>query len=59
MIANELNLNYFAFEADVPDGKKPDPEAAMKLSDSARKNMDMSIPMEKFEDFLENEFEQE
>lgn len=59
MIANELNLKYFAFEADASDGKNLDPEAAMKLSESERKNMGMRISMEKFKDFLENEFEQD
>ena len=29
MIVNELNLKNFAFEADVTDGKKLDPEVAM------------------------------
>ena len=58
MIANERKQKYYAFEADGPDGKNLDSEAVMKLPDSARKVMDMRISMEKFRDFLKNEFEQ-
>ena len=59
MIANQKNLKYYAFEADGPDGDELDPGELAKLPGTSRNHMDMMIPMEKFKDFFENEFEQD
>ena len=54
--ANHLNLKYYAFEADAPDGKKCDPEVLANTPASTRGAMDMIVPMKSFRDFLTNEF---
>ena len=59
LIANQKKLNYYAFEADGPDGKKLDPNALEKMPTSKRNHMDMSISMKDFRDFVVNEFERD
>lgn len=57
-IANQKNLQYYVFEADGPNGQKLDPEALKKLN-FAQRQLDMTVSMKEFKDFVENEFERE
>ena len=57
-LANQNNLNYYAFETGGPDGKPFDPMALANMPGYMH-NMDMTISMPEFKDFVINEFERD
>lgn len=57
-LSSQKNLIYYAFEADGPDGEKLDSLALEKLKFRERQQ-DMTVSMNEFKDFINNQFERE